>query len=206
MEIYIVRHGETMWNREKRLQGHKDIMLNESGIEAAKRTGDALKDVHFDKIYSSPLTRAYDTAMYIKGDRDISIIKDDRIKEIKLGDLEGKRGEDLINDEESTFRYFFTQPQLFVPDENGESFEELIARAKDFMQNEIEPNADKLERVMIVAHGAMNKAIVSYIKNNTIDKFWDGAVQKNCNIIIANYKKCKYEVTEEERVYNEGKN
>ena len=50
MEIYIVRHGETVWNKEKRIQGRADIELNEYGRELAIKTGEALKDVHFDII------------------------------------------------------------------------------------------------------------------------------------------------------------
>lgn len=55
MELYIIRHGETKWNSEKRLQGRSDIELNEYGIELARITSEALKDVKFDRIYSSPL-------------------------------------------------------------------------------------------------------------------------------------------------------
>ena len=75
MELYIVRHGQTEWNKERRLQGSADIMLAKEGVEAAKKTGTALKNVAFDKIYSSPLTRAYDTACYIRADRNIEIVK-----------------------------------------------------------------------------------------------------------------------------------
>ena len=53
MELYIVRHGQTVWNKEGRLQGSADIMLSEDGIELAKKTGEALKNVYFDKIFSS---------------------------------------------------------------------------------------------------------------------------------------------------------
>ena len=63
MELYIIRHGETKWNSEKRLQGRSDIELNEYGIELARITSEALKDVKFDRIYSSPLKRYYEAAV-----------------------------------------------------------------------------------------------------------------------------------------------
>ena len=66
MKLYIIRHGETDWNKEKRLQGQSDTQLNEYGIELARITGEALKDVHFDYIFSSPLKRAYKTAELIR--------------------------------------------------------------------------------------------------------------------------------------------
>ena len=62
MELYIVRHGETLWNREKRLQGREDIELSENGRKVARLTGEALMDTRIDKIFSSPLKRAYETA------------------------------------------------------------------------------------------------------------------------------------------------
>ncbi len=55
MEIYIVRHGETVWNKEKRLQGRTDVPLSEYGRELAEKTGRALRNVEIDRIYSSPL-------------------------------------------------------------------------------------------------------------------------------------------------------
>ena len=51
MELFIVRHGETLWNKDRRLQGSTDISLNDYGRELAVKTGQALKDVKIDKIY-----------------------------------------------------------------------------------------------------------------------------------------------------------
>ena len=62
MELYIVRHGTTSWNEQKKLQGSADIQLNEEGRKVAALTGEALKNVSFDKIYTSPLKRARQTA------------------------------------------------------------------------------------------------------------------------------------------------
>ena len=66
MEIYIVRHGETVWNKEKRLQGTADIELNEFGRALAIETGRNLANVTINKIFSSPLKRAYELESLIK--------------------------------------------------------------------------------------------------------------------------------------------
>ena len=116
MELYIVRHGQTVWNKERKLQGSTDIMLNEEGIRLAKLTGEGLKNIFFDKIYSSPLKRAYDTACYIRGDRNIPIVKDERIRELCFGDLEGRNMDEMSADKSSHFQHFFDEPQLYVPD------------------------------------------------------------------------------------------
>lgn len=71
MNIYIVRHGETDWNVQLKLQGRSDIPLNATGIEQAEQTGENLKKagISFDKVYSSPLQRAVKTAELISGFR-----------------------------------------------------------------------------------------------------------------------------------------
>ena len=70
MELYIVRHGETVWNKQWRLQGSTDIKLSENGIDMAKKTGYGMKNIDFKVAYSSPLSRAYDTAKIIVGNRN----------------------------------------------------------------------------------------------------------------------------------------
>lgn len=84
MEIYIVRHGETVWNKKKLLQGRTDIELSDKGRELARITGENLRDTHFDMVFSSPLKRAYETASLIVGGRDIPIVKNDLIRKCAL--------------------------------------------------------------------------------------------------------------------------
>ena len=74
MRLYIIRHGETDWNAKKLLQGGSETVLNEKGRRLAVLTGEALKDISFDKVYSSPLHRAMETAQLVVGDRDVEII------------------------------------------------------------------------------------------------------------------------------------
>lgn len=201
MEIYIVRHGETLWNQGKRLQGSTDIELNENGRDLAIKTGVALKNTRIDVIYSSPLKRAYETASLIRGDRDISIITDDRIKELSFGHFEGESFSELLKDDSLTFKYFFKQPHLYMPADDGETLEHLIERAGNFMQEVIEPLQSKYERIMIVAHGALNKAIMSYIKKHSTEHFWSGGLQENCNVIIVDYSNDEYKIIDETRLF-----
>lgn len=203
MEIYIVRHGETLWNKGKRLQGRTDIELNDYGRELAKKTGEALMDTEIDVIYSSPLKRAYETASLIRNGRDIEIITDDRLRELCFGCYEGENFSELIKDGNLTFKYFFKQPELYVPAPDGETLEHLIERAGNFMQEVIEPLANDKTRVMIVAHGALNKAIMSYIKKHDISKFWSGGLQQNCNVMIVDYTDGVYKIIDETHLFYE---
>lgn len=203
MEIYIVRHGETLWNRDKRLQGSTDIELSDYGRELAVKTGEALMDTKIDRIYSSPLKRAYETADLIRNGRDIDIVTDNRIQELNFGSFEGQNMTKLIADDNLAFKYFFKQPHLYKPADNGETLEHLVERAGSFMQDVIEPLADSCERVMIVAHGALNKAIMTYIKKHSLEHFWSGGLQQNCNVMIVDYTDGKYNIIDETRLFYE---
>ena len=89
MTVYLFRHGETDWNKEKRLQGQSDVPLNEFGRELAVKTAEALKGIRFGAAFSSPLCRAAETARILLGDRDVPLILDERLREIHFGECEG---------------------------------------------------------------------------------------------------------------------
>ncbi|MBQ0040229.1 MAG: histidine phosphatase family protein, partial [Treponema sp.] len=160
MELYIVRHGKTVWNKERRLQGSIDIELAEEGIEAAEQLHDQLHmaNIHFDRIYSSPLKRALKTAEIIRGLSDTEIIIDERIKEISFGVEEGAFYADW-DKEDSPFYPFFNKPGDYIPPEKGESIEDLCLRTKKFIQEVIEPQYKTAKKILLVAHGALNSSI-----------------------------------------------
>lgn len=180
MELYIIRHGETEWNKQKRLQGRSDIKLNAYGVHLAEITSEALKEVEFDEIYSSPLSRAYETAVILKRNRDLIITEDDRLMEMGFGDYEGKPVDRLPEE----FQYFFSEPEKYVPAPRGESYEELLARAQDFLEEEVFPKAQSTTRMMIVAHGALNKALMVTLNKQEIKDMWKGIFQRNCCVNI----------------------
>ena len=84
MKLYIVRHGETVWNRHHKVQGVADIPLAENGILLAEKTGEALKNVSFDLCITSPLVRARKTAELIlaKQAHKVPVKEDIRIREL----------------------------------------------------------------------------------------------------------------------------
>lgn len=94
-KIYLTRHGETVWNRQCRFQGHKNSDLTEKGILAAELLADRIEEIELDYIVSSPLMRAYNTAEIIRGNKNIQIIKHDGLKEINLGKFEGMSYKDI---------------------------------------------------------------------------------------------------------------
>ena len=187
MELLIVRHGETLWNDKGLLQGQKDIELNENGREMARKLAGKLKDIPIDVVYSSPLKRAYETASLAIGDRDIPIITDDRIREIGFGEAEGTLFDEMVKDENGPFRYFFDEPGKYFAPKGGESFEEVIERASEFWKEVILPLEDTCERIMIVAHGAVNRAQMCFVENRGPDEYWGDGLQRNCEATIIRY-------------------
>lgn len=186
MELYLIRHGLTVWNAAGKLQGNTDIELNEQGREAAGQLGRKLDNIDFDVIYSSPLIRAYETACLIRGHKNIKIIRDQRLRELSFGEKEGVCYTEW-NSPESPYHYFFTEPDKYCPPPKGESLEALCQRTKDFIQSVLEKDWQKFNRVMIVAHGALNKGIMCYLEGNDKAHFWGKGLQKNCQASIFEY-------------------
>lgn len=201
MELYIFRHGKTVWNAARRIQGSADIELTDEGREMAAQTSKAIKDIHFDAIYASPLKRAYETACILKGDRDLEVIRDDRIKELNFGVLEGTSFDNIqSSDCDKRFSVFFTRPELYERPPKGESLEELCARAADFIEDIRQKHHDD-ERIMIVAHGAVNKAMLKHIRGLEMKDLWYGQLQKNCAAAIVSMNEQGFKVIEESKTY-----
>ena len=89
MKIFITRHGQTEWNALGKLQGRKDIKLNEIGREQAVTTSEKIKNEKIDIIITSPLKRARETAEIINKQFNVEIVEDDRLMERCYGDFEG---------------------------------------------------------------------------------------------------------------------
>ncbi|MBR1572456.1 MAG: histidine phosphatase family protein [Lachnospiraceae bacterium] len=188
MQLYIVRHGQTDWNKVRKLQGLTDVQLNENGRQVAIELGDRLEGdgIIFDEIFSSPLSRAYETACLIRGRQNVPIIRDERIREISFGVDEGMDYDTWMRDDNPQ-KVFFTEPHKYIPPQDGETIEEVRARGREFIQQVIEPLYGQAERVMIVAHGAMNKGLMCYLENNDLEHFWGDGLQNNCEASVFEY-------------------
>jgi len=198
----MIRHGETEWNVKRRFQGRSDIPLNDEGRRLAHVTAEAMADIPFTRVYTSPLKRAYETAMIIKGGRDIPVIEEARIIEIGFGVYEGlccaKEG---YNIPDPSFMNFFEQPEAYEPPEGAESIEELRARTADFL-NEITHNKDmENETILISTHGAALRGLLSNINHIEICDFWGGGVHKNCAVTIVDVKNGRASIVEEGKTF-----
>ena len=185
MKLYIIRHGETDWNKNKLLQGKSDVPLNDKGRELAKASAKGMKDIPFDLVFTSPLERARETARLVLGDRNIPFITDSRIEEIGFGEMEGKpwrKSEDFPGDE-NIYR-FFNHPDQYIPPKGGESLTDLAKRCADFMQDICSRPELEDKTILIATHGAATRGLLNSLRNWKMEDFWGGRVAPNCGVAI----------------------
>ena len=187
MTIYLIRHGETVWNQKHLFQGSNDIPLNENGVAVAHATaaGMAAAGLNFDRIYSSPLSRAYETARIICPDQEIE--RDDRLREIAFGDLEGKVYTDVT--------------ALPMPAPGGETFQSLQARVMDVLREIAADPDNRGKRILVSAHGGVIRSVMMTLKNIPQEEFWRGGVSKNCGVTILDVEGSNLTIREENKVY-----
>lgn len=205
MNLYIMRHGETYWNKEGLIQGSSDIELTELGIELAQKTRDGFaKDgIKFQRIYTSPYIRAVKTAEVINEKQQALLTVDIRVREMCFGKYEGLPLK-KIKDSDQNIRNCFSVPSLYEPDKTGESFGDVYARIDDFLENEIKPleqNPD-IENVLVVCHGAVIRAFLTRIRKMDPDEFWT-IHQPNCSINRIELKNGKFTSIKENILYYE---
>jgi broad specificity phosphatase PhoE len=168
--LYITRHGETEWNQEKRMQGWLDSNLTENGIKNAVSLGEKLKETELTAIYSSPSGRTQATTNLIRGERDIPVIYDENLREIKLGQWEGKTHSLIKELYQTQFEAFWNAPHQYTSVE-GETFEETRARASQVL-NRIKREYES-GNILIVTHSVVIKCLYSFFKNSPIETLWD---------------------------------
>lgn len=185
MKLYILRHGETAWNRERRLQGRSDVELNENGRRLAKETAEGMKDIPFDLVFTSPLSRAKETAALVLGDRTVPVIEDERIIEISFGKNEGKcwrKTEDYEGD--PNMYHFFNQPDLYQPVEGAETLMQLAERTADFMKDICSRPELQDKTILVSTHGAATRGLLNSLRSWELKDFWDVGVAPNCGVAI----------------------
>ncbi len=163
--FYLVRHGQTDWNQEKRMQGQHETDLTPLGKKQAIALGERLEDIEFDLVYSSPQRRAMETTRLILGKRQIPIIPDDALKEILMGDWQGILIEDLMEEYPEEIDLFWHHPEQYRR-EGCETYDDVRKRAGQFMERTAAENPGK--NILVVTHGALLKTLYTYFKYQPI--------------------------------------
>ena len=169
--LYIVRHGQTNWNIEKRITGRMDISINETGIKEAYELKEKLKDIKFDYIFTSPLKRTIETAKII---RDQEIIIDERLIERGNGKFEGMK-KDEIN---------FDFNKLNDNSYNVESISSLRDRTESFFKEIKDKYRGK--NILIVTHGGVCIQVRYFFEGKPKSGNYEEYIINNCEVLKYN--------------------
>ncbi len=161
MKLILVRHGESEWNRELRIQGQSNSELTAHGILQAKTVADALADEPVHAIYSSDLTRAVATARIIAVPHGLEPILDPRLREMSFGNLEGRTWEEIREwhpDVKAALQS--GQPDFPMPG-GGESRDDLVTRARAVTDDLAVRHPD--HTILAVTHGGLISWFTRYV-------------------------------------------
>lgn len=162
IRLYLIRHGETEWNRARRFQGWTDIELSAEGEEQARLLGERFKKIKIDEIYASPLKRAVATAMPIAKVQGIDVITKESFKEINFGEWEGMTAPEISAKYGKDFDDFIVAPEKGVfPGDI--SFDKVTDRIKAGFEEVLEGKKDK--NIVIVSHGGIIRLMIKYLLN-----------------------------------------
>ncbi len=174
--VFIVRHGQTALNRKKALQGRSDLPLNDTGKAEAEQAKQLLEqqDIVFDRVYSSPLSRAVATAQIIAGSGDIRT--DERLIEMDYGPYEGL---DLTSPPPEIIRFF----RDFVNEPAPAGMEQLsavTARMGSFLED-LKDTPDAT--ILVSTHAIAMKGALEYLSPESRGKWWSKHI-RNCDMYV----------------------
>ncbi|XP_061363693.1 phosphoglycerate mutase-like protein 4 [Gastrolobium bilobum] len=161
-EIVVVRHGETTWNADGRIQGHLDVELNETGRQQAAAVAVRLsREPKVSVIYSSDLQRAFETAQIIASRcGGLEVVKDSDLRERNLGDLQGLVYHEIAKTNPMAYKAFVSKNEDQEIPGGGESLVQLFDRCSSALQRI--GTKHKGERVVVVTHGGFIRSLYKW--------------------------------------------
>lgn len=183
--FYLVRHGQTFWNVEKRIQGQLNSDLTPEGIKQAVALGKRLCDVDFSSVYTSPLLRTLQTTGLLLGNRSLPIVLEDNFREIFMADWQGRLVSELQAEVPDEIDAFWNHPEIFCH-KGCETFEQVRRRAGQ--QLEILSKKHVGENVLVVTHGALLKTLHTFFRYQPIHEMVNAPHPKSTSLAIVEKK------------------
>lgn len=171
MRFLFTRHGQTDWNLEGKLQGAKDISLNDKGVEQARELADKLSadKTEISKIYTSTKKRAYETGCVIAEKCGCFCESIAGIEEMNFGDWEGHTWEEIGEKFPDNYKQWQTS-RLNTKPQNGECCRDVLDRVLPVLK---ELAQGETGNVLIVTHGAVLMSLQCYLKKVPFEDMWD---------------------------------
>lgn len=166
-EFLVIRHGETAWNAQTRIQGHLDSPLNEEGLAQALLVGERLQREQFSTLYCSDLGRALQTVQPIADRTGHDIVREPRLRERHLGVFQGLTGAECeARYAQDYARFKSRDPDHVVP--GGESIRQLFERVSSIFRELAARHPD--ERIVVVTHGGVLDALHRFAGNVPLEQ------------------------------------
>ncbi|MBU7005228.1 alpha-ribazole phosphatase [Phosphitispora fastidiosa] len=167
--LYIVRHGETEWNKTLRYQGHRDIPLSEEGRVQAAQIAKRLSGEKLHAAYASDLSRALETAEAISEYHGLDVARVPELKETNFGLWEGLTYGEIDRQFHSVMKEWYKNPRdTQIP--GGESLGEVADRCQAGIDRILSENPGK--NVLVVAHGGIIRIIVATVLGMSLNDYW----------------------------------
>ncbi len=168
--IYLIRHGETVWNVASKLQGHTNVTLSDNGRRQAEQLGKRLACLKFDQFYASDLARAGETARIIARhheNRDVLMLRE--LREMNFGRWEGFSIKEIQGMYPDIIKQWWKTPlQTRLP--GGESLGDLVQRVVAVVKNIVENSNGS--NVLLVTHGGVIRVIVGSVLGMDLNEHW----------------------------------
>ncbi len=188
MKLYLIRHGQTEWNIEGKIQGKTDIPLNETGLWQARMLAEGMKAREICAVYSSPLLRAAQTAAVLAEKKELQVQLVPELKEVDFGLWEGRSWIEVDEEFHEDFRNWEENPAVYMPT-GGESIESCKSRCREAVErivSELTGIRDTaIQDAAIVAHGGILAHVVDYLLRNQTEK--EEIIVKNASISVIEY-------------------
>lgn len=182
--LHLVRHGQSLWNAEIRIQGTSDPALSTLGIDQAKAVGKLLPQ--FDRVYSSDLLRTRQTTEHILGGAVDHVDFRPTLREIHLGPWEGMLLSEATEQYPKQTDQFRNTPETFAL-EGAETFHELQSRAHKAIDEIVQECDGEDIKVLVVSHGAFLKSLLIGYEKRPLNDMWQHPHIDNCGHSIVRY-------------------
>ncbi len=194
MRLYVARHGQTLWNTQKRMQGWGNSDLTELGIKQAKQLGEALLPIDFNQIVSSPLGRTLETTKLVMGNREIDMVINEDFKEMGFGSWEGQSPDSLKTMHPNVYKSLWTNAPGYVP-VDGETFEQVLTRVTRGIKQIVSDNPKG--NVLLVTHGMIVQILLVHMKGLPLSRLWDRPVVNPTSLTVFDIEPDSIEIIKE---------
>ena len=163
MKLIFIRHGQTDWNVQGKIQGSYDSELNDTGIKQAVELSEVLLKLNykFSRIYTSPQKRALKTAKILSKYSNIEYIPIDDLREINMGEWEGLSWKEVEENYPTEYKEWLLNRQ-YTRTPNGESYDDMLKRVLIAINQIIDENSDN---VVVISHSAIIMGLQCYVTN-----------------------------------------